>query len=229
MRQSLKLNLLVYVKGARIWHELKCIFLEKDPAAILRRLAELDVLQLIHTAFVWNKELEKLFAEVQAVLSWFELLYLEENYKKEWVFLLALLDQLSEQMAENCLLRLEWPESKRKTFLTYRQRVIGIYQLWWRKRKAKPSEVYFTLQNIPICFLLYLMAKLSSSQKRWISEYFTKWRHTKPLLTGHDLKKMGLTPGPIFKKILDTLLKARLDGEVKTYEDEKNLVAKLVK
>jgi tRNA nucleotidyltransferase (CCA-adding enzyme) len=229
MRQSLKLNLLVYVKGARIWHELKCIFLEKDPAAILRRLAELDVLQLIHTALVWNKELEKLFAEVQAVLSWFELLYLEENYKKEWVFLLALLDQLSEQMAENCLLRLEWPESKRKTFLTYRQRVIGIYQLWWRKRKAKPSEVYFTLQNIPICFLLYLMAKLSSSQKRWISEYFTKWRHTKPLLTGHDLKKMGLTPGPIFKKILDTLLKARLDGEVKTYEDEKNLVAKLVK
>ncbi len=229
MRQSLKLNLLVYVKGARIWHELKCIFLEKDPAAILSRLAELDVLKLIHPALVWNKEAERLFTEVQAVLSWFDLLYLEEKYKKEWIFLLALLDQLSEKTADNCLLRLEWPESKRKTFLTYRQRVIGIYHLWRRKCKIKPSEVYFTLHDIPICFLLYLMAKLPSSQKRWISEYFTKWRHTKPLLTGHDLKEMGLIPGPIFKKILDTLLKARLDGEVKTYEDEKNLVGRLIK
>jgi tRNA nucleotidyltransferase/poly(A) polymerase len=37
-----------------------------------------------------------------------------------------------------------------------------------------------------------------------------------PLLTGDDLKVMGLKPGPQFKKWLDQLRAAQLDGELKT-------------
>jgi len=35
-----------------------------------------------------------------------------------------------------------------------------------------------------------------------------------PLLTGADLKDMGLTPGPIFRRILDGLEQARVAGEI---------------
>ncbi|MCD6215194.1 MAG: hypothetical protein J7J46_09545 [Candidatus Desulfofervidus sp.] len=73
------------------------------------------------------------------------------------------------------------------------------------------------------------MAKLSPYKKRWLSQYFTQWRQIKPILTGNDLKAMGLKPGPIFKTILEELLKARLDGKVKTEEDEKKLVKKFLK
>jgi tRNA nucleotidyltransferase (CCA-adding enzyme) len=40
---------------------------------------------------------------------------------------------------------------------------------------------------------------------------------------------MGLKPGPIYKKILDRLLEARLNGEVKTKADERELAKKLAK
>jgi tRNA nucleotidyltransferase (CCA-adding enzyme) len=46
----------------------------------------------------------------------------------------------------------------------------------------------------------------------------------KPALTGTDLNAMGLKPGPQFKKILDRLLAARLNGEVKTEAEERQFV-----
>ncbi|MBI2646545.1 MAG: CCA tRNA nucleotidyltransferase [Deltaproteobacteria bacterium] len=38
----------------------------------------------------------------------------------------------------------------------------------------------------------------------------------KPLLSGHDLIRLGFKPGPLFKKILTAIETARLEGEIKT-------------
>ncbi len=40
-----------------------------------------------------------------------------------------------------------------------------------------------------------------------------------PLLTGHDLIAAGLTPGPLFSRILDEVETAQLDGRIRTRED----------
>jgi poly(A) polymerase len=40
-----------------------------------------------------------------------------------------------------------------------------------------------------------------------------------PLVTGEDLKAMGLKPGPEFKRILDAVREAQLEGRVKTKEE----------
>ena len=40
---------------------------------------------------------------------------------------------------------------------------------------------------------------------------------------------MGLKPGPLFNHLLNRLLEARLDGEVKTEVDERRLVSRLAK
>ena len=37
-----------------------------------------------------------------------------------------------------------------------------------------------------------------------------------PLLTGHDLARLGLTPGPLFAKLLEAVREAQLDGVVKS-------------
>jgi tRNA nucleotidyltransferase (CCA-adding enzyme) len=45
-------------------------------------------------------------------------------------------------------------------------------------------------------------------------------RYVKIHLRGRDLKKMGLAPGPIYRKILQAVLDARLNGQVNTKVDE---------
>src|SRR5262249_5585419 len=46
------------------------------------------------------------------------------------------------------------------------------------------------------------------------------------LLTGDDLKGLGLSPGPVFRDILRTIEDAQLNGTVSTREDALRLVAK---
>ena len=50
----------------------------------------------------------------------------------------------------------------------------------------------------------------------------------KPQLTGNDLKALGLRPGPVFGRILESLRDARLDGEVSSEDGERHLAAQLV-
>ena len=73
-----------------------------------------------------------------------------------------------------------------------------------------------------------LVAKARSKEiARLVSAYVTTQQHVKPSLNGSDLKALGIKPGPVYKKILDRLLEARLNGEVKTKADERKLVKKL--
>jgi len=59
IREALKLDLLSHTTGSRIWHELKCIFLETNPAGIIERLNELSVLKSFYPALKWDKNLKK--------------------------------------------------------------------------------------------------------------------------------------------------------------------------
>lgn len=49
-----------------------------------------------------------------------------------------------------------------------------------------------------------------------------------PLVTGSDLKKYGLSPGPAFKTLLDSIRDAQLNGEIHTREAALELAAKLL-
>lgn len=50
-----------------------------------------------------------------------------------------------------------------------------------------------------------------------------------PLLTGHDLTRRGLQPGPIFKELLDAVREAQLDGTIKTLPQAWELIERLLK
>jgi poly(A) polymerase len=48
-----------------------------------------------------------------------------------------------------------------------------------------------------------------------------------PLLTGDDLRRLGLLPGPQFKKILQTIRDAQLDGEIQTKTEAMTMAMEL--
>ncbi|MBU0515456.1 MAG: prohead protease, partial [Proteobacteria bacterium] len=94
-----------------------------------------------------------------------------------------------------------------------------------RRRYRPASEIHRRLSGLAPEFLVYIMAITTrASVQRAVSTYLTRLRHVSPELTGEDLKAMGLTPGPLFSTILDHLLDARLNMEVKTRADEIDLV-----
>jgi len=56
--------------------------------------------------------------------------------------------------------------------------------------------------------------------RRRVERYLTRLAFVKPALTGLDLKEFGFIPGPTYRRIMDMLLRGRLDGRLKNREDE---------
>jgi poly(A) polymerase len=48
------------------------------------------------------------------------------------------------------------------------------------------------------------------------------------LLTGHDLTRMGLEPGPLFKELLDAVREAQLDGTLRGTRDATEFVQRML-
>jgi tRNA nucleotidyltransferase (CCA-adding enzyme) len=148
-------------------------------------------------------------------------MYLEGSHESWCVYLLALLDHLTDEELRQALERLSFPAGEiqhwsQQKYLADRSiaRVAGA-------RRILPSQIFRMLQGAELETLLYMVAKAPhEAVKRHLTRYITEYRGMRPLLKGGDLKAMGLKPGPVFRETLDALRDARLNGEVTTREDE---------
>jgi tRNA nucleotidyltransferase (CCA-adding enzyme) len=144
------------------------------------------------------------------------------------VYLMALLEVLPERAVSEVLKRFPFSESEETKLRTARRSCHNVIRRLGMRSPLKPAEVYGLLSELSDETLLIIMAKSKGEAvKRQVSVFLTTYQHMKPLLTGTDLKAMGIKPGPQFKKILGWLLEARLNGEVTTESDERRLVNKL--
>ncbi|MEG3974588.1 CBS domain-containing protein, partial [Microcoleus sp. herbarium8] len=77
-----------------------------------------------------------------------------------------------------------------------------------------PSQLVLLLRNYELPVLIAIALQSPRSIRRQILEYLTKWANVEPPLNGNDLKDLGYKPGPAFKRMLDDLLAALLDGHL---------------
>ncbi|OGO30914.1 MAG: hypothetical protein A2Z29_01560 [Chloroflexi bacterium RBG_16_56_11] len=68
------------------------------------------------------------------------------------------------------------------------------------------------------------LAAGSNTAAEHIELYLNVLRHVNPALTGSDLKKLGVPPGPKIKDYLKRLRDARLDGKVDSKKEEEEMV-----
>lgn len=137
----------------------------------------------------------------------------------------ALLHGLPEkQIVEVCRrLKLSNDESEAVTWLATHYRALT------SASTMRPSQLHPMLVHPGIADLLRLHEAIatangeSADHVRFCEE---KLRSTPaevlnppPLLTGDDLRSLGWKPGPLFKRVLDAVRVAQLDGEVRSRED----------
>ncbi|HEX9882865.1 MAG TPA: polya polymerase, partial [Desulfobaccales bacterium] len=95
----------------------------------------------------------------------------------------------------------------------------------FRYGEPSRSQIYQLLNPLDTEYLLYMMAKSrQEASRRAISLYFTHLKRLKPEFKGRDLVSMGYAPGPLIKEMLERLLEARLNEEVRSRKEEKEFV-----
>jgi tRNA nucleotidyltransferase (CCA-adding enzyme) len=227
IKNAVKMNFLVHLDGYRLFSELVLLFQEEKPVEIVKRLADLNILKFIHPSIKFNDSMKSTLENIKEIIAWFDLLFLEEEYEKWIIYFFGLVDSLNNQEIPEVCLRLSITERDRKRVIQGIKDTEDILRQFNNRKKMKKSNIYYILKPIPIETLLYAMAKTNKNHiKRAVSSYFIQFKETHSILNGEDLKSLGITPGKIFKRILDDLLSAKLDGMVETKQDEINFVKK---
>ena len=231
MKNAMKVGFLERLSGGRVLSELILILQEEDPLPALKRMRDFNLFHFLHISLKFDEQAAVLFEQVHHVISWFDLLFLEQRYERWLIYFYSLIDFLKEGEVEELCQRLAMNEKLKKRVtegkLRADQTLLRIFSWINSDRQPKRSEIYDALNSLSTESKLFMMAKTTQvATRRYISLYFTQLKDTKPLLRGTDLIQMGMKSGPSIKKALTGLLKARLDEQVITRQDEMEYISK---
>ncbi|MGQ9646677.1 MAG: CBS domain-containing protein [Thermodesulfobacteriota bacterium] len=231
LKNAVKMGFLDRLSGGRILSELILILEEENPVPALKRMGDFHLLPSLHPHLKWEEGMETLFEQIRQVISWFDLLFLDERYERWLIYFYGLIDFLKEGEIDELCQRLAMNDKIRDKVLEGKrqadQALLKIFSWIQTDFQPKRSEIYSLLNPLPTESKLFMMAKTSQMPtRRYISLYFTQLKDTKPLLKGRDLIQLGIQPGPSIGKTLADLLKARLDEQVITRQDEMEYIMK---
>ncbi|MFQ5398074.1 MAG: CBS domain-containing protein [Anaerolineae bacterium] len=212
--------------GDRIRHELELALHERVPARILRRMAELGVLPHIHPALQWIPEAESAFARVPGMIADPMWQAAVEDDRPTFVYFALWMTLLSPPTQAAVMARLRVRKTTREDVIAVSQVLRALQAL---PPNPRPSEVERVLRTArPRVLLAASIATAGTAAADLITRYFREWRQVRTAVTGDDLRAMGLKPGPLYGRLLDRLLAARLDGEVHDEEGERALLNQLL-
>jgi len=202
------------ISGDRIRHELELILKEDEPERAISRAEELEVLRQLHPSLKGNGWLSKIFAGARQV---------DMRISLSTIYLCLFIYNLTGKENEEFILHLNFPKSSAQAMRQTLQLKAQLHSL--SNPKLKPSDIYQSLHSYTtIAIQANTLASESPIASQHLHLYLTKLRYVKPLLNGDDLRSMGIPSGRQIGEISSALLKARLDGKVRTRTDEEELV-----
>lgn len=221
IQNAVKINSFKNLSGLRVLSELKQILEEENPIPAIRALQEYSLEKVLHTQLTIDQRTYDLLEEVYKALSWHDLLYTDEKYPRWSVYFMALISKCPYRMAEELCLYLKIPIKERRTMMNGRLRAKEHLAFLEKSIPETNSGLHKLLSVFSTELILFMIASAGDENvKKAISFYYSKLRDVKLVIRGDDLIALGLTPGPSFSKVFKKVLGAKLDGKVKSKEDE---------
>jgi tRNA nucleotidyltransferase (CCA-adding enzyme) len=202
------------ISGDRIRHELELILKEEFPEKTLCRAQEVGVLSRLYPALKCDHWLIEKFEQARKI---------SPDLPSVELYLTLLAYRLTDEETESLISQLRLPRSPAQTMRDIKSLKAELSSL--ADPNAAPSHIYKLLRgHSPSALAAISLAGDSAMATKHIQSFLTRLRYIRPSLTGSDLQRMGVAPGPRIKEILERLHEARLDGKVTSKEREIELV-----
>lgn len=210
LRSAAALSVYRTLSADRLRAELDAVLAESAPAAVLSRLGREGVFRLLLDTYRFP---ERAAARLRAVAERAAHLPVATATRGAlWV--LALTAHLGPAATRRWIDRLGLPATMRSVIERARREAPAL--LAGLGRAGTRGEAYLALRGIPEAVAAWaLVVARPTATRRHITDHLERWRHTRPLLTGDDLKGLGLTPGPLFGDLLDALRLEQVAGHVR--------------
>jgi len=218
-RHAIEMEMLDRVSGQRIREELLHIFARPFPEVALRRLDGLGVLPVLEPAWRFTGPAPE-FGRLEDALAWAKLEPAVASHLIDTAHqrLLPIFVPMAEESAARLANRLRL--RKKETILARLATGVPALLPIIDDPALKPSGLDDRMQHLPVPICLLLLA-FSDSPRVWerVKEYLTVQHLVRPLLTGDELRLLGIPRGPQIAHIMHALRQAQLDREVTTREE----------
>jgi tRNA nucleotidyltransferase (CCA-adding enzyme) len=230
INNALKMDFFKRLSGRRVFSEIKLILEEENPIPAIVRMNDFGLLKVIHPSIVLDEPLVKLLNSTRSVISWQDLMFIEETYLRWAVYFMAFIHPCDRRTSFEICGEMALAPRHQKIICQDRFEALQCLARLENHLPGSPSDLYNQLILFKSELILYMMAiTKSKAVKKAISKFFTQLRHTRLAISGKDLQKIGLQPGPVFRQTLEAVLKAKLNTEVKTHRDELNYAKQWIK
>ncbi|RUM89417.1 MAG: polynucleotide adenylyltransferase, partial [Thermovibrio sp.] len=211
LKMAVEKRLFKTVEGQRIYHELKQILLEENPLRVFLKLEKYGILRELFPGLKWNRHKKDLFERVRKLIIWHKFEFPKSDTDYHLVYFGALFYGEPPNRIKSFLDFLAFPKKERKRLERYITEVRKTANLL--KKSRSPSEVYRILSGKDDEFLL-LTASLFPDVEERVIGFMKDLRCIEPLVSGRDLKELGLKPGPAYREILNGIKYEIMDGKL---------------
>jgi tRNA nucleotidyltransferase (CCA-adding enzyme) len=230
LREAVHLRMLKQVQPHRLRDELILLLKEEEPLKPIKRLQRLYGFHFIHPRLAVSTKTFAFFESLQRQLWWFEKAKPAHAEIEPWIMYLGvLLDSLSVSQTRETGARFAFRKDQIRR-ITIFKKISRQCVSMLKKKNIKPSQVYRVLESLPCETILLLRAKYPDRRlQKNTADFLQLYSKIRSGFTGDDLRKLGLPTGPAYQRILAGLLDARLDGLVKTRDEELKFIQRFIK
>jgi tRNA nucleotidyltransferase (CCA-adding enzyme) len=221
-REAVRSKMLERVALERVWEELKHILSEPRPGSALSRLHEIGLWDYLFPGVNYQPVrpvIEELPRSLRVLHTW----DLTEPLESWFVYLLALLSRSGTDTASLICRRYRlgqrWTDKVAAALAVWQNAV----EYLKRGHRIQMSALVRLVMPLPKEVYPLVLAHLEENAARsQFRQVLSAINYDQPSITGKDLSSMGFQPGPLFKLALDAVWLARLDGLVRTRQEELN-------
>lgn len=250
IKNAIKLDFFKNLSGLRVFSEIKQILEEENPIPAIESIKEYQLDRVIHPEFTIDREIITVLLSVKKTLAWHDLLYLDIEYLRWSIYFMVMMRRTPIRVCEEICDKFQLPPRQRSIVLRDRLRADERLYLMEKSiaekiitegnlaennvtdksgnERSQPfsnSELYKLMSPFKTEHILYMMATAKKEESRKaISLFYTQLKEFSVSVRGKDLISMGIKPGPDYKNIIQSVLEAKLDGQVKSREDELEFV-----
>lgn len=230
LKEAVGLGMLEKVHPHRMRDELALMFKEKDPAGQLSRLNCLCGLSFLSRRLRVSQETYRLFRSVGRELYRFMREYPFHGEFDSWVIYLAAILNLLEPSCEKQVIRKLGLSGKQEKNILACRRINRRLITTLKDKRVKPAKVFKLLKPLSYeAVILLLSVSRDSRLRKNVSDFLGVYNSLQLCISGEDLCRLGVLPGPKYQEVLDKVFAARLNGKVKNRQEEFALASRILK
>ena len=203
----------------RLFQEVKLLFGEPRPEAVLKMLENHGVLGALDPALALGPNTR---AQVRRVrLAWERTHHLGifPGLRRWRLYLMVLLLSVPSRVRHRAGRHMGMKGPPLDALVMALRELPGLREKL-DQRHLRASRLRRLLDRVSGEMRLLIWATGGRQVRKRVEQYLTRLASVRPVLTGHDLQRLGYPPGPTYRRMLDLLLEGRLDGRLHSRDDE---------